>query len=1005
MIPPKPRDAVELTTRDLALIAEAGPEFRPDIVVGVAVHSADRDLSRCLESVVHQCVDPARVGLVLLADSAGSSPFLPAVPAELQDRTWLLSANCGSPSRARNAILEFTEQSLPWCRWVARMDWDDRFAEESSLAAAIAVGDATDAMYVISGNRVLGSDGQYVRTNPAGKWLQDRHSVVERLRQMAAGTAENELPSCNLVLQNRAGLRYPDTASAEDHWLVADLLINRPRAGAVVESALFADYTLDGSCTSAAKNAQRHRASRQALYAAAQTWLAVSELPGCILGLGQEGIVRVHDGTVFKHFYPDILSPLKAAWLEQALSGPQAIAPKPRFREGESPRSWTATYPWESTRSFASPSKSAVAAFLTECLQHKLVCGNIKRSNFRVRDDGRLVYIDVGNWLVPMDVSVLRDSAARLYSIGVLGASDEELLRRPADHTRPVIWERLLGFSDFYGDVVTERIASKWECATQLSKSVRPCRRRDDVTLLIKACAMDAGFVTAQVRHIVGQLVGPTDFTERVLAIDPYPGPFLRQHCEGSVEALLASANQLCADGVVDRVIVAPTDEGSITAVNATWFGLECLETHSVEGIPISPQLWAFDQVSTRFVLQADCDVLIGRRDRCHDYLSEMINACGAANTLGVAFNIPRDPLSEVRPYEAAPGEHKPEVRCGLLDLERLRAARPLPNRLVEGRLAQPWYRSVHEYQRQNRLRTLRGGDPSTFYIHPLNSLKRSPDNLARVRDLVAQGITPPSHWGRWDVGADVSEWQYPLRPEKIVVLARGRDTPPAKVARFAAGLAMQDDQEFGVIIVDDASCYALHQCLQEETGWLGARLTLVRHLRRHGRMRNNILAVRDLCDDPSSCIVVVDLDDALADPGAIRGVRSLRDQGHDVILAAPFRPDAPTKVYQPDFRSPRTRFGGDVWIHLRAFEKRLFDQLPDDALQLDGDWLWQCDDYAIMIPIVESARSPVYVPEYWYWHERSTGHDLSERASRDATIQRLLAKSSLVNEQKNGRG
>ncbi|MBS0189083.1 MAG: glycosyltransferase [Planctomycetes bacterium] len=207
----------------------------------------------------------------------------------------------------------------------------------------------------------------------------------------------------------------------------------------------------------------------------------------------------------------------------------------------------------------------------------------------------------------------------------------------------------------------------------------------------------------------------------------------------------------------------------------------------------------------------------------------------------------------------------------------------------------------------------------------------------------------------------------------------------------------MQSDQEFGVIILDDASSFGLQQCLYEETAWLGSRLTLVRHHLPQGRMRNSVLAIRDLCGDPDACIVVVDLDDALADPEAIRGVRRLKKQGYDVMLAAPFRPDVLTRFYTPDFQAPRSRFGGDVWSHLRAFENRLFDQLPDDALQLDGEWLRQCDDYAIMIPVVELTRSPVYVPEYWYWRERSTGHDSREKASRDVTIMKLLAKPSLI--------
>lgn len=161
---------------------------------------------------------------------------------------------------------------------------------------------------------------------------------------------------------------------------------------------------------------------------------------------------------------------------------------------------------------------------------------------------------------------------------------------------------------------------------------------------------------------------------------------------------------------------------------------------------------------------------------------------------------------------------------------------------------------------------------------------------------------------------------------------------------------------------MNDASSLTLRQCFDEETAWLVPQLTLVRHHLPQDRMRNNVLAIRDLCRDPDACIVVVDLDDALADPEAIRGVRRLKKQGYDVMLAALFRPDVLTRFYTPDFQAPRSRFGGDVWIHLRAFEKRLFDQLPDDALQLDGEWLRQCDDCAIMIPKLIDIRSRVCI-------------------------------------------
>jgi hypothetical protein len=230
-------------------------------------------------------------------------------------------------------------------------------------------------------------------------------------------------------------------------------------------------------------------------------------------------------------------------------------------------------------------------------------------------------------------------------------------------------------------------------------------------------------------------------------------------------------------------------------------------------------------------------------------------------------------------------------------------------------------------------------------------------------------------------VGIEGTTWRHPTRGEPVVVVAKGRNTPVGKLDRFAAGLTMQADSRFGVIVIDDASDADLAALIEPRLRFLGDRLTLVRHARPRGRMANNVLAIREICTDPSTAIVIVDLDDALVDPTAIPRIGGLFAAGHDVVLAAPFR-DA------------RRRFGGDVWIHLRSFAKRLFDLVPDEALCLDGDWLAECEDYATMLPIVELARSPVYVPEYWIWHERTTGRTTDDRMRRDRIIERLLARS-----------
>lgn len=138
---------------------------------------------------------------------------------------------------------------------------------------------------------------------------------------------------------------------------------------------------------------------------------------------------------------------------------------------------------------------------------------------------------------------------------------------------------------------------------------------------------------------------------------------------------------------------------------------------------------------------------------------------------------------------------------------------------------------------------------------------------------------------------------------------------------------------------------------------------------------------------------MIVDLDDALAHPVAIEEVSQLGLAGHDVVLAAPFSPDRPLKIYEPNFSELQSTFGGDVWIHLRAFRKRLFDSLEDSHFKKDDLWLDDQVDYAMMLPIVKLAEKPVYLPQYRYWHERTTVLDQQGERQRDQTIMHLLDK------------
>lgn len=315
---------------------------------------------------------------------------------------------------------------------------------------------------------------------------------------------------------------------------------------------------------------------------------------------------------------------------------------------------------------------------------------------------------------------------------------------------------------------------------------------------------------------------------------------------------------------------------------------------------------------------------------------------------------------------------------------------------MSDGCLTLSWYRSVEQHQREHGLRTLRGGNARSFYIHPPNARKADAHALAQIRDLVGQGLVPECQLGAWELVGEGGEWAYPRRHEDVVFLLKGRNTPPERVARCLASLRLQGDQAFGVVLIDDASDATDPILLADMLGSLRAQTTLIRRSVRAGRLPNFRTAIREICTDPETLIVILDLDDALMDASVVSRLRAAHRDGHDVVLGTCFRPDKPLQLYEPDVASPRSSWGGEVWPHLRSFRKRLFDVVPDAYFQLDGAWVEECTDYATMVPIVELARRPLVIPEYLYFHERSTPRTPQARARKDEIIRRILDKPTL---------
>lgn len=732
--------------------------------------------------------------------------------------------------------------------------------------------------------------------------------------------------------------------------------------------------------------------SRRKLAFVSQKLLALKKNNKEVLGYGLEGAVWLDGDAVRKDFYPWSITATEVAMLKELMGS--TVVPVPPVQWYQSREGF-----WYYTTPQIAYSKvgkyipfEQVVLFLQTLYKAGIATLNIKRDNLRLTPGGALHYIDVGKDIQPLTSSYFLDMSARLYGIGILGYDDEELVRRTTTLRPEEALSEIPGFADFYRNLISSLHAQDPAVSTPPIAD----NKASNVTLLIKCCAQDADGLYEQVAHIVTQLSFPTTFAKIVLLIDEYPGPFLRQYAKPDLQSVLDQAAELKEAGLIQEVLRPPRGTESIQTIYEQWFGSsETTHTHTINNAPLFPQIWAFSETKTRYVLQCDCDVLIGRRRLNHDYLADMLDAISADGVLSVGFNIPKATNDAVAYYGEA-GEFPPEVRFGLLDLYRIRGCLPINNPVQSGRYQLTWHRALQKFQNESgRYTSLRGGNPASFYIHPRNEDKVALKSSA-IRDLIAQGLYPAKQAEQFDLVPDAA-WKYPQRPEPVIFLLKGRFTPFRKLQRCLRSLERQKDQSFGVILIDDASGYAHSWHYPEQMQPFENRYTLIRNIKREGHIANMRKAVSQICTDQSSIIVILDQDDYLMQDTVVDQLLQARARGHDLIQMPMFRPNKPLKLYQPDYDSPRQKGGGNTWAHMRAFTKGLFDRIPTQHLKMaDGKWFSQVTDYATMLPMAELAKSPVYLDSgYAYWHERDD-YPASHKELEVTALQEIMEKPAL---------
>jgi hypothetical protein len=327
------------------------------------------------------------------------------------------------------------------------------------------------------------------------------------------------------------------------------------------------------------------------------------------------------------------------------------------------------------------------------------------------------------------------------------------------------------------------------------------------VSLVIKACIQDAEIIYEAVKHVVKQLSFPNSFDEKLLALDIRSTDFLREYnANNTWEKLIEQAQKLVDDLVIDKFIFPKQND--LTGLNHKWFGLVTNATHTASKVPVTAQLYAFEHAKNDFVLQVDCDAMIGRLSKDHSFLNDMISQIDKSkNVLSVGFNIYKGQETVFTNYFGYEnGGFVPEVRFCLLKKSRIEKVLPLQNELVGNTFKYSWYRALEQRQKETNTCSIRGGDSRSFFIHPQNFKKTDKDVWFTTVDRVEKLEIPEKQINEFDLAGSYNDWTISKRNEKLVIVSCFRNIPLSRFLRFWYSLISQTYQNWGLVLIDDAS-------------------------------------------------------------------------------------------------------------------------------------------------------------------------------------------------------
>lgn len=197
----------------------------------------------------------------------------------------------------------------------------------------------------------------------------------------------------------------------------------------------------------------------------------------------------------------------------------------------------------------------------------------------------------------------------------------------------------------------------------------------------------------------------------------------------------------------------------------------------------------------------------------------------------------------------------------------------------------------------------------------------------------------------------------------------------PDLLERCLQSIAEQDDDEFDVLVADDASTdRAVAETIYRFFETQDRGLISYYRIRSEnvGATRNLVEAIRWFYMEPEDVVLVVDGDDRLAHPQVLSRLREIYEAPWVDLSYGSYEPDPPNENCPPAVEIPFWVLKAGCirlmclhdrmpWNHPISFRRRLFDALSDDDFMMGDEWMRHGYDVTLMCPLIELAGTRVH--------------------------------------------